>query len=117
MERVIFFWDRDNKISTVSDFWDASYIGAVNAPQGFKNHDKRFFTKVLYDRTFPLTATSSNSIVKTHKSVRINRHTQYEAGSTTIATGSLKLFVIGDEASAADIPNVDFTARLHFLDP
>lgn len=116
--RIILFYDKENKVASVSDFWDGTYLGITNAPQGFKNHDKRFQTNVLLDRIFTIN-NNAQSIKHFTKNLKINKRVQYDAGSNTIQTGSLKLFMITSNPGTTnpDIPKIDFTARCNFLDP
>ena len=115
--RVIVINDKDNSIINVSDFWSAEYLGVANAPLGFKNHDKRFQSKVLYDTMMVMPAVGGGSIQKRQVKIPLKFHTQYEAASTTITTGSLKVFIIGDDAADPSNPNVDFTSRIYYEDP
>lgn len=115
MARIILFYDKDNSVASASDFWDASYLGSVNAPEGFKNHDNRFKTKVLLDRTVSLNNGTYNIRSFTQK-VKLNHRVQFEAGTTTIATGALKLFMVTSSSVALDDPNIDFTARIYYTD-
>ncbi len=115
--RVIIIQDKDNSIINVSDFWSAEYLGVANAPLGFKNHDKRFQSRVLYDQLIAMPAVGGGSIQKRQVKVPLKFHTQYESASTTITTGSLKVFIIGDDAADPSNPNVDFTSRIYYEDP
>ncbi len=115
--RVIVIHDKENSILNVSDFWSAEYLGVANAPLGFKNHDKRFQSRVLYDTMMVMPAVGGGSIQKRQFKVPLKYNTQYESASVTITSGSLKVFIIGDDAADPSNPNVDFTSRIYYEDP
>lgn len=111
--RAWLVYDKDNKVQIAADL--ISKVGTVGAPHGFKTHDKRFWTKIMRDNLFVLDVANANKAK--HQRIKINKHTQFEAGSTSINTGKLYLFMISDQSTTENAPTVTVEARLHFADP
>lgn len=108
--RVILFWDKQNKVTTASDI--LQYVGSSYAPFSDKYYDKRFQTKIFYDKVFTL---DSNSPLRPFKIVkRIGLHTQFEAGSNTINTGVLRLLFISNVN--ANTPSLQYNSHLTYTD-
>lgn len=114
--RMIIFWDKQNTVSAGSDLLEIT--GTSDAPYSFKKHDTRFESKVLYDVRFVLSANSPES-GKFHlidiPYIKLNKHTQFNAGTTTINTGALKLLVICGGVTT-NLPTVSVYSRLKFTD-
>jgi len=114
--RVIVFWDESNVINT-----PAQLLNAVGTAQGVisgKTYDNRFLTKILYDEVvtlldpdFTLGHTFMGPIK--HHVIKLNKHTQFDTGTTTIVTGALKIFAISDTAAGTPIT---FNAQLSYTD-
>lgn len=108
--RVIIIWDPQNKTNTLADLLQQD--GNVYAPISPKQYDKRFQSRILYDEAFPVT--SQYSLVGKEISLAINEHTQFEAGTQTINTGSLKMFFLSD--LNANEPLITYYGRFTFTD-
>lgn len=111
--RVIVFWDKQNKITSVSEFLDSTYVGGLFAPIAPRDYDHRFECKTLFDKVFALPINGQDTRVF-EENIKIGLHTQFEAGSTTINTGALKVLYLSDKN--ANLPTLQFLSRLHFTD-
>jgi len=109
--RLVIFHDKQNVIATVADFFQGvSEISSVLQP---KNYDQRFRTKVLFDRSW--TVSPAGPRIKYFKKViPLNISTQYQGGTTTSLTGSLKFIVLGIPAVATSAFNM--VSRLTYTD-
>lgn len=110
--RVILFIDNDNTIASPTDFWQT--VGFATSALGQKRHDKRFNSKVLYDRLFNLDIYNPQSIV--NWDIKINKNTQYQGGSTTVESNCLKVFLISQIPITFGEPLITYSHRLLFKD-
>lgn len=110
--RIIILFSDQNKIANVTDWLDPAYVGSARAIEAPKDWDKRFYGKTLYDKTF--TVNSDRQSTQYKGVIKINKHTQFEAGSTTINTGALQMIVISNEPT--NTPTVSLVSRLSFTD-
>lgn len=110
--RLIIFEDKQNQVAAVTDFLTAT--GAVTAPLGFKVYDKRFRTKVLFDKTWHMCDTGANN-VSFECELPLGHHTQFDSGTTTINTGAYKYIVISNRSSVDD-PTFVIQTRLTYID-
>lgn len=108
--RMVLVWDKQNNV-TPADIFHLS--GQASAPWSNKAYDKRFQSRILYDRTF--TIDTERPQINFHVKKRIMLHTQYDAGTITINTGVLRLFFISDKVTLNE-PALTFTSRLTFTD-
>lgn len=108
--RLVIFKDKQNKVSAVSDIVDS--VGTVTAPFFNKVYDNRFQTKFIYDRTFYVN--SQKIEVPFHIELPINMHKQFQAGTTTVQSGSLKYLIISDQATNG--PSITMHGRVTFTD-
>lgn len=108
--RVIVLWDPQNKISSTADV--LQNVGTSAAPLQPKNYDKRFQCSFLMDKSFAIS--SNNSIIKYQTTIPINKHTQYNGGTTTINTGDLKVFLISNNST--NLPLITYFARVSYTD-
>lgn len=109
--RMLIFWDKDNLVTAATDILE-NYMGSATAPFAPKNHDRRFQTRVLYDKVFSLDA--SNSARNFEQVIKIDQHTNYNEGTTTIYRGALKLLFISNES--VNYPFVQYIARISYTD-
>lgn len=109
--RVIVFWDQMAKYSAVGNF--LATTGSILAPLSPRNHDSRFWFKTLYDQVYSVTADQPQQMDKIR--IKINRHTQFDAGTTTVDSGVLRILLISDQVTS-NLPVVDFTSRCFFTD-
>lgn len=108
--RVMILRDDQNKVAAVSDVLAQSgNIYGVISP---KNYDKRFQTKILYDRVFILD--SSDPIKIMDVVLDLNWHIQFNNATTTVNTGDLKMLLISNQS--ANIPSIGTTTRITFTD-
>lgn len=107
-------WDPMNTITTLANLWET---GAATSILGNKDHDHRFQTRVLYDsRPLPLVVANDSYVRVRAINLKIFKHTQFEAGTTTINSGALKLFAISDQANASNEPTIRAQLRVHYID-
>lgn len=111
--RVIIFWDQQNKVALAPAAVSLlDNIGTGDAPLSYKDYDKRFETKILYDRVINIDPNNQQKIYQ--GKLRISKHTQFENGSTTINTGSLKVLFLGDASTGQT--QFRWVSRLTFTD-
>lgn len=107
-------WDPMNTITTLANFWDT---GSATAVLGNKDHDHRFQTRVLFDSKPRALVVANDSYVRIRPiNLKIFKHTQFEAGTTTINSGAIKLFAISDQANASNEPTLRAQLRVHYID-
>lgn len=110
--RVLIVWDKQNKISGSGDVLE--YSGSILSTLSPKKYDKRFETKILYDRVHLL-----DPVNKTQEYVDvvipINEHTQFDSGTTTVNTGALKLIALSNDSGSAP-PHMNCVSRVTFTD-
>lgn len=111
--RFMIILDKQNNISTVGDL--VSDNGTNLATLSSKVYDKRFRSKVLYDKVVQLSADNPRkqfSVV-----IPILKHTQFNAGTTNIESGALKFLHISDQdPTAITLPVIRYKARLTYVD-
>lgn len=110
--RCIIFEDKQNKVSAGGDLLQIFGTGqGVLSP---KYWDNRFETKVLYDKTWTL-----DNINQTgrHESIELplGHHSQFEAGTTAINTGSYKMLYFSNHV-ATDLPTFNYVSRVTYTD-
>lgn len=110
--RIIVFWDKQNAITAVSDVLALAALGTANAPNAPKPQDKRFMTKILFDSKHSVNQNGQAMFTRS-KQIPIGLHTQFNAGTTTINSGALKMLIIG---SVAVGPTFDTYARVTYVD-
>lgn len=111
--RMIVFWDQSVKAGAVSDILASSYLSTVNAPNAPKAYDKRFQTKFLLDKTIVLDTSKAKSVPFKYV-IPINKHTQFNAGTTTQNSGRLAILFVSNEAT--QYPSVIGVAQLSYTD-
>lgn len=111
--RLMVIWDPQNKSSATSDI--LQNIASVYAPISPKNYDKKFQTKVLLDKCYSIVSGGADSAMRQFDFVLpINQHTQFDAASTTINTGALKILLVS--AAGANLPTCVYSARVTYTD-
>lgn len=110
--RVIVFWDDQNQISTGANLLEVT--GTASSVLSPKLYDARFRSKVLYDKVFVMDQVNQSTWDE-NVQIKIDQHTQFNAGSTTINTGALKVLFISN-ITGANIPTVNYYSRLSFTD-
>lgn len=112
--RFILFHDPQNSTANVApDFLEPTYINTNRAHLSHKDKDNQFKTKKIWDQTYRLDANKTS--IQLEKVFSLSHHTQYEAGTTTINSGALKLIIINNEVST-NFPTIRFVNRLFFTD-
>lgn len=109
--RLIIFNDKENIISTAADLLQA--LGTYQAVYQEKNEDNRYDTKILYDKEFVIND-NTFSQRKINVNLKLNWHTHFQAGSTTIKNGALKAVILSQTASLG--PQFTHTTRVSFVD-
>lgn len=110
--RVMVLFDPQNKIAAVTDVLQST--GSALSVISPKNYDKRFQNNVLYDRTMTLT-TADHPYVVEDIVIPIDKHCQYNAATTTVNTGDIKLLTISN-VSGVNLPTFTYYARLSYTD-
>ncbi len=111
--RFIVFIDKQNQILTVADY--LQQIGSAFAVNSPKNHDKRFLSRVLLDKTYAISINGKQNY-ESNGFVKIDKHVQFQAGSTTINNNEIKLLVISSDAPAANNPSFVMYYRISYID-
>lgn len=110
MARVMVLWDPQNKITASSDILET--VGSSYSVFSPKHYDKRFQSRVLFDKTIKCFSSSLGQDFDV--TIPIDQHTQFSAGTTTINTGALKVLVISN--TLANQPSIILYSRLSFTD-
>lgn len=110
--RCLVIWDKQAKTTSASDVLEQT--GNSYAPLSPKNYDKRFQTKVLFDRTVILTSNDPQREIDVV--IPIDQHTQYVGASNVVNTGFLGLIFISDQVAGATAPAIQYYARMTFTD-
>lgn len=114
LSRIIIFLDPQNVITSPNEV--LATVGSTLAPLSPKSYDNRFRTKILYDKVFKLDPNYSPQQYFKF-ALAINKHTQFNAGTTTITSNALKVLLISDVDSAASPKaKTSFTYRLTYVD-
>lgn len=111
--RVIVFYDKDNTITNVSDYLQST--GSALATESPKNEDNKFKTKTLLDKSITLSLTGED-MKKFSYVIKIGKHTDFVATTSTISSGALKMIIISNQTSGASSPNVTYYSRVTYLD-
>lgn len=116
--RLIVFWDEANVITSTAQLLESS--GSIQGILSGKTFDNRFLTKILYDKvmTYERSAGAGTTIAPypyREKTIKIDKHTQFDAATTTVVTGALKIFAISDQG-AANQTFLSFNANLSYTD-
>jgi len=109
--RIMVIRDDQNKISAVTDVLQAS--GSAFSVLSPKNYDKRFQSKILYDRTFVLDV--DQTTIKREMVIPLGFHSQFQSGGTTINTGDIKLLIVSNLVTS-NLPSVAWYSRVTFTD-
>lgn len=111
--RIMVIWDPQNKSTATSDILEQ--VASVYAPISPKNYDKKYQTKVLYDKCHSIVSGASDSAMRQFDAViPVNQHTQFSNGSTSINTGALKILLVS--AAGANLPTCVYWARTTYTD-
>lgn len=126
--RCVVYWQKNTDVITgvfpsgvgtqdgILDFYlkgtGAAGALAINAP---KDYDLDATSTILYDKTWTISSSTPYHIF--NKLIKINRHTQYENNSTSIASGVLRVAFLSNQSNAvATRPTVSWASRTYFID-
>lgn len=125
---IIFRGKYENDVDPVpGDVLDASLLGNVSNKWGLiasKEYDKRYKTKILYDKTHWITATTAYdsgrpAMQTVHKVIRLGGHVNYDVSQTDgtdIEDGGVYLLAYTPWASGASPNTLSFMSRLTYTD-
>ena len=102
--RLILFWDKQAKVTSSSDILQNT--GTIFSPLSPKNYDKRFQTKILYDKVFNLN--TDNPMRSLDLVIPINQHTQYNGATNLVNTGYLGVLFISN-INTANNPTMNYS--------
>ena len=108
--RMIIFFDKQNVINTVSQY--LQYTGLYGAVYSQKNENTKYETKTLLDRTYVINSTYQQR--KFDIVLRIDQHCNFQAGTTTIDTGALKVLYISQ--APINGPLFSYNSRCTYID-
>lgn len=110
--RVMLVMDKENSIATGANLLQTT--GSVLATLSQKDNDNYYKSKILWDKVFTVNA---NMPIRTFNKVfKLDFHTHFEAGSTTIEDGSLKLVFFGQTNGAAGASQHLFVTEVSYID-
>jgi hypothetical protein len=113
--RFIVFYDKQNTISTVSDLLDVSANDETNMLSPII-WDVRKQVEVIMDVMVNADGVWKERVLK-HWQIKLDKQTQFTAGSTTITTGALKVVMISDRSSVSSyLPQMYYYYRIIFKD-
>lgn len=96
--RIIIFIDKENSISGANTLIQGT--GTTIAVLGNKIQDNKYDSRILWDKTFNMT--SANTPMKEFKiKLKLDSHVNFNAGTTTVANGALKMALIGQSAGGS----------------
>lgn len=108
--RVIIFIDKQNSISTASQYLQTT--GVYLATESVKNEDNKFRTKCLFDRHYMVSADRPQARIKWD--AKLNFHQHYQAGTTTVTTNALKILIISQNPT--NTARMSYISRVSFVD-
>jgi len=113
--RFIIIYDKQNKITTAAEYLQQSASNL--AVRSSKNHDRRFETRLILDKTFNLNALS-RPMAHLNEYIKLKLYTQFNGGTPTINTGALRYFIISDQDPTLSDTFCQALGRLkiHFTD-
>lgn len=113
--RVIGIWDKLNTISSVSQLFIASSGNSFTYLSEYVVDDRAAFS-VLFDKLYQLDSAGPNNITRRIKKT-INKTTQFEASTTTITKGLLRLiFIASTDSAQATKPLIQGYTRVRYTD-
>lgn len=110
--RVLLIWDKQNVI-TQSNLLD--YVGNVNVINGQKLEATKYNSQVLYDQVFKVQPNTTNSLQYFEIFIPVNQHTNFDAGTTNITTGALKILFYTSTATVSSSV-VDYAGYISYTD-
>ncbi len=112
--RYTLIWDKYNTVANINDLYASN--GAQDSLISDYVKDKRGDYIVLHDETVQVASDYRTKTIGYRKR-RINKKTQFQAGSTVFEKGALKLWAISDvDSNAGNQPQADFYIRVYYMD-
>lgn len=111
--RVLLIWDKFNTLGTSvgNVLANTGNVFSVISPYN-KEYRKNYV--VLHDQSYVMDSINKSTyILKKH--FKLNKQTIYNAGTTTIRQGALKLAIISNKIAGATAPLYIQTSRLNFM--
>lgn len=117
--RVVLIWDKQNKITGPADVFQIGGADDLRAMMSPFKKDNRAQFLVLHDMTVSLNASAQdeNHSRMIHIKKKLNKKIQFQAGTTTPLTGSLKILYVSNRSSAqANKTTYNHYSRLLYSD-
>lgn len=108
--RIILFIDKEDSTSGVNQL--LQLVGSSMGVYSPKNENNKFNTKILFDKEFKVT--NEYPIYKFEKVVKLDYHLNFDAGTTTITNGVLKIALISQNISGG--ATYSHYSRITYLD-
>lgn len=102
--RIIVFKDKENTIASGAAILQGT--GTTLAVLGNKNQDSKFDSKVLFDRTYTMD-TANTPMIKFNINLKLDFHTNFEAGTQTASQNALKMLIINQSSASGLLVRVD----------
>lgn len=100
--------------SSTDGIWDFELKSTTMAPVAQKDYDSKARMHILWDKTYHLKQDDPEKLI--HDFVKLKgKHVQFENDTSAIASGSLELMWVSDQAAAATVAAYWHT-RLYFVD-
>lgn len=112
--RLIIFRDHCNSITSVGDYLQTP--GNSGAVLTLKQHDSRFNTTRIYDKTFVLDTAKSTLVQFQHSFRNVNKHVQYADNSNTVTHNAFKYIVIQSGELTSVSPTITLLTQVEYID-
>lgn len=114
--RLIIFRDHCNTITTPAQYLED--IGDIDAVLSLRQHDSRFNTTKVYDKTFVMDSARNKIQTFQHTFNNINKHVQYDVsgGGDTITHNAFKVILITTTSTSTDSPIMNFLTHVTYID-
>lgn len=119
---VIFRYKDENGVAlTPNMILDPNFVGTSSAHLCGKNWDKKFHSKILFDKVFtvgyPAASSGNLPATRTFKfQKKLFGHINWSDSSSTEEGGGLYMLVISNQASATNAPAVQWVSRATYTD-
>lgn len=110
--RLVIFLDKENTITTWAQLFGNQ--GALYSVFAAKNDDNKYDSKILHDRIYKITA--NQPIATIVKTIPLNFHTHFNAGSTNINDNAVKIAICSQQGTTANSSKFTYIARVTYLD-
>jgi len=120
--RVIIFRYKDENGATLTpdDILDPGLLGSTSACQTSKNWDKRFHSKILYDKVFTIGKVGSTVNIPSTRTIKITKklygHINWADSTSTEEGGGLYMLTLSNTALTADSPTLQWVSRVTYTD-